>query len=249
MQTNLKKWTGLSTGILISTLAVCAWTFSHTAEFFTRNVGGSYRIMAIVGCLSAEGFVLWATYRHLRFAGQTGDAARFAGLVMLGVIFLNTIVAHLSAGSALRNQDMLIQLYAKYIAVIGFAVTIVWGGLHMLRHDQEQRRADAEANKVSAGTDIELTLQEEIQQRVRTKLSSLDTIQQAIDTAAEEEALRAVERLLGKPLPRKDLPKSPQQPVIEARPVAAIDETSHSAQYVNGAIKGEDLPKIQRRQE
>ena len=248
MQTNLKTWTGLSWGVLIFTLLVCAWTFSHAAPFFTRTVTGSYKTMAIVGCLAAEAFVLWATHRHLRYAGRTGDAAREATLVMLGVIFLNVIVANLSAGVAIRNENILLQLYAKYVAVIGFAVTIVWGSLHMLRHDQEQRRADAEAIKVSVGTDLELSIQEEVARRVNTKLTSTE-IQDAIDAAATAEAVRAVERILGQPVKRNELPASPPQPVIEARPVAAIDEKSHSAQYVNGAIKGEDLPKIQRRQE
>lgn len=248
MQTNLKTWTGLSWGVLIFTLLVCAWTFSHAAPFFTRTVTGSYKTMAIVGCLAAEAFVLWATARHLRYAGRTGDAAREAALVMLGVIFLNVIVANLSAGGAMRSENPVLQLYAKYAAVIGFAVTIVWGSLHMLRHDQDQRSADAEANKISTETDLELMVQEEVARRANTKLN-LPAIQTAIDAAAADRALDVVERVLGRPVPRKELPTAPPQPIIEARPVAAIDEQIHGAQYVNGEAKGEDLPKIRRRQD
>ena len=201
--------------------------------------------MAIVGCLAAELFVLWATIRHLRYAGRTGDSAREAALAMLAVIFLNVIVANLSAGGALRSENAILQLYAKYIAVIGFAVTIVWGSLHMLRNDQNQREADAEATKVSASTDLELDIQQQVASRIRGKMA-LPEIRDAIDAAATEEALQTVERVLGRAVPRANLPAS-QQNVIEARPVAAIEEAKNEAQYVNGSTHmEEDRPKISR---
>jgi len=188
--------------------------------------------MAIVGALSGEAFALWALYRKLRYAGETGAAALRAMLAMLAVIFISVIVSNLQAEGALRTENILIKLYARYLAVISFAAVIVWGKLHMLKHDQTQREADARAIETALNTDLELSILEEQRKRISNKLTGTE-ISDAIDRSAALKAAAIVQRVTGQTV-KVALPAS-RPPALEVRAVSEIDDTRNEPQYVNGS--------------
>jgi hypothetical protein len=251
MNPNVKKWTALSTAVMIFGVLVCAWTASHQIPFFVKAASGGMRDVAIVGVLSGEAFALWALYRKLRYAGRSGESSLQAMLVMLVVIGLNVILSNVVGSGALRAENMFMQMYAKYVAVISFAVVIVWGKLHILKNDQAQREADATANELSLTTDIQLDVQQKIAEQTLAKLGN-EAIQEAISTAAEVNALRIVAQVTGmtfsdlqaaSELKRQGKMLTTQQPSIEAKRVEQIDDGSQQAQYVNGVASPKTQPR------
>lgn len=245
VETNRKEWTALSSGALLFGVLVCAWTASHSIPYFVRTGVGSMRVIAIIGVLSAEAFALWALYRKLRYAGVTGEAAQEAMLVMLCVIGLNVIVANVQASGTIRAENVLLQIYARYLAVVAFAVVIVWGKLHMIKHDQTQREADADANERAMEVEFQLSVQGAIAREVNKQLHSPD-VQSAIEQAAQSKAIGIVSDLTGVPLslpkPKARMELTAAQPIVVEK-VEAIDDGKDSAQYVNG--KAGEGPKGQ----
>jgi len=251
MNPNQKTWTGLSWAVMLFGVLVCAWTASHQIPFFTKTASGTMRDVAIVGVLSGEAFALWALYRKLRYAGRSGESSLQAMLVMLVVIGLNVVLSNVVASGALRAENMFMQMYAKYVAVISFAVVIVWGKLHILKNDQAQREADATANELSLTTDIQLDVQQKIAEQTLAKLGN-EAIQEAIATAAEYNALRIVASVTGMPFSdlqaanerkRQGQLLTTQQPSIEAKRVEQIDDASQQAQFSAGNVSPKAQPR------
>lgn len=231
-----KKWTGLYSAAIVFTVAVCIWTFSHNVDLYGQGLSSKSRTIGIIGSLFAEIFVLWSTFQSLKYGGDRGRAARRAALVMLGILLINTIIAHLKNAGGTRSLGYLFDMYATYGVPIAFAVAIVWGTDHIIQHDPDSREASATADEAELERRAQIQATEALAAQTNVVLQGSNA-KELIQKAAQARALAIVSRVTQLPVLMTETRQLNATPAIEAVPVTEIDEQKPTAQYVNGAAQ------------